>query len=468
MGDFGAKGRGLGVALLAMGAACAPNGFSAAGVEGANAASVASKVGIVPVGDYHVHLLGPTAVQPALPQLPAIELPAELGRLLRDRAALYGRTATAEELARVFTGDAQALSWQRPSRWVRGGEALGEVLKGLIPQPYRFQANAFHAGDSTGYVAGLVGAGPSERPALDFLFGIRRGADGAWRIAAENVTVKSAPPYGTTATADKLIADLDDAGIRYGVVLSTGFWLGTRFPDPADEMTREYDAVRAENDWTARQVAGYPGRLVMACSANVLREYAVREMERCKQIPQVRAFKLHFGDADVDLDKPDHLAKVRRFFKAANDRRVPIIVHFSPRRDYDSAYVELFLREVMSQAPDLFVQIAHLGGDGPGLTSPRGTAAFAAVMQAGDPRMKNVYFDFAGLVAARMTPEEGAVMAATMRRIGLRRVLYASDEAPGIGMNRPTLEHWVHTRRKLPLTAAELRIIARNVPPYIR
>jgi hypothetical protein len=55
-------------------------------------------------------------------------------------------------------------------------------------------------------------------------------------------------------------------------------------------------------------------------------------------------------------------------------------------------------------------------------------------------------------------------MATRMRQIGLDHV-YASDGAPP---NAPTGEHWVQTRRRLPLTDAELRIVANNVAPYLR
>ena len=49
-------------------------------------------------------------------------------------------------------------------------------------------------------------------------------------------------------TADRLIAQLDAAGIRRAVVLSTAYALGSAWTErPADE----YAAVRAENDWTA-------------------------------------------------------------------------------------------------------------------------------------------------------------------------------------------------------------------------
>ena len=57
------------------------------------------------------------------------------------------------------------------------------------------------------------------------------------------------------------------------------------------------------------------------------------------------------------------------------------------------------------------------------------------------------------------------MMVTRMRQIGLSRILYASDGQPP---NKPTAEHWMQTRRKLPLTLAELKFLADNVAPYMR
>lgn len=424
---------------------------------------------IVPLVDHHQHLLGPAALPPPEPQLPFVEVPPELRRLLDERARINANAKTAADLSGAFIEEGQFLSWGRPSKWIRGSEALLQVANGVRPILYRYEANAFRLDGDAGYVAGSVGVRVKESDpptyALDFLFGLQRGADGLWRIAAENTTIRTAPMYGAPILAEKLVADLDEAGMQRAIVLSNAYWLGGRFADRADEMTKEYDAVRAENDWVAEQVARFPERLVMACSAHPLKAYAIAELERCAKFPQAKAFKLHIADADVRLDNLEHLEKLRRFFKAANDRRVPIVVHLAPRANYGPKEVELLLSEVLSQAPDIVVQIAHLAGDGPGITSPDALEAFAKARQAGDPRTKNLYFDFAGLVTAKTSAEEAALMVTRMRQIGLEHVLHASDGAPP---NAPTGEHWTHTRRKLPLTDAELRIVANNVAPYMR
>lgn len=427
---------------------------------------IRARATIVPSVDHHQHLLGPTAVQRAPAALATVELPPELRRLLDERARIAG-AATIQDVRAIFTSEAQVLTWDRPSRWVRGEEALLAIVNGVVRQPYVYKANSYAISGSSGYVAGVVAVtvDGQDYAALDFILGVRRGADGRWRIEAESTTIKTPPLYGSPITGEQVVSDLDAAGIDRAVVLSVAFWMGSRFPDAADEMTREYAAVRAENDWVAEQVSRYPTRLVMACSANVLRRYAVQELERCAQLPANRAFKLHFADSNVDLRTRDHVAAIQQFFAAANTLRMPLIIHFAPRAgDFDREYVNIFLNEIVSAAPDIPIQIAHLGGDGPGLTAPRGTQAFAEVMQAGDPRARNLYFDIAGLVTRNLSAEAAEEMAQRLREMGLGRILYASD---GQGPNEPTAVHWTQTRLRLPLTESELSIVANNVAPYM-
>ena len=116
-------------------------------------------------------------------------------------------------------------------------------------------------------------------------------------------------------------------------------------------------------------------------------------------------------------------------------------------------------------APDVPVQIAHLGGSGPRL-DPATSAAMtllAEAMSNGEPAMKNVYFDITTNVMERSSEADAAFMAARIRQIGLTRILYGSDGPPA----PPASEGWRVQRQKLRLTPAELQVIAGNVAPYI-
>lgn len=461
------------VGTLCVLAGCAQSASPARAQAGSTAPVPAThRSDIVPLVDYHVHLLGPYALPMPDPLAPEIEVPAEVARLLGDRARLAGNVNSVADFDDVFTPDAQLLNAAiNPTGWMHDREWFMRYINlATRDGRRRYVPNAFQASGSTGYVAGTVRDSASGTHFQNFLLAIRRGSDGVWRIALESTTRKTPPRYTRPITADRLIADLDEAGIRRAVVLSEAFWLGA----PGDEtrrMTPVADgaaAVRMENDWTAEQVARYPDRLAMACAVNLLRDFAVQELERCARIPQAVGMKLHFGDAGFRFDDPAHVEKARRIFRAANENRMAIIVHLAPRTHYGPAEVELFLDQIASQAPDVTIQIAHLAGDGPGITSPEALAAFAELRAAGDPRTRNLYFDFAGLVHQAISPAEAELMATRMRQIGLDRILFASDASPGTDANPSADQHWTVARRRLPLTDDELRTIAGNVAPYLR
>src|SRR5260370_35989409 len=60
-----------------------------------------------------------------------------------------------------------------------------------------------------------------------FLLWLKKGSDGTWRIAAQSIILA---PSGTLepVTADRLIAQLDDAGIRRALGLSLAYIHGSR------------------------------------------------------------------------------------------------------------------------------------------------------------------------------------------------------------------------------------------------
>src|SRR5580765_6691548 len=136
--------------------------------------------------------------------------------------------------------------------------------------------------------------------------------------------------------AAALIAYLDAAGIQRAAVLSTAYQFGN--PNRSS-IENEYAKVKAENDWTSRQVALFPARLRGLCGVNPLKDYAIDEITRCAQDPGLRSgLKLHFGNSDVDLDNPAHVQQLIRVFRAANDRRMGIVVHMRSSVTRQRAY----------------------------------------------------------------------------------------------------------------------------------
>ena len=262
--------------------------------------------------------------------------------------------------------------------------------------------------------------------------------------------------------ARDLTAQLDSVGIRRAVVLSMSYG----FARESIQVENELEKVRAENDWTAAQVALYPERLLGFCSVNPLRDYAVDEITRCARNAHLRTgLKMHFGASDVQLDDTAHVARVRRAFRTANEHRMAIVVHMrasvNKKRAYGARNAEVLLSELISAAPDIPIQIAHLGGaggyDDPGADSV--IAVFVDAVAKRDPRMRNVYFDLSGGLAT--STGRHALIVRRLRELGIERLLYGSDAAV-----TPSAEY--ASFRTLPLTAEEFRRIESNVAPYMR
>lgn len=268
-------------------------------------------------------------------------------------------------------------------------------------------------------------------------------------------------------TATDLVALLDSAGIRRALVLSVAYTFG----NPSRTVEDEYAKVKAENDWTAQQVAQFPDRLRAFCSVNPLRDYALEELARCARDPQLHfGLKLHFGNSDVNLDDPRQVERLQRFFHAADGYRMAIVVHLhasiSQGRPYGRQEADIFLNQLLPQAPDVPVQIAHLAGAG-GYGDPAADQALRVFIEAiakHDPLTERLYFDVTGVTGEDISARQADLIATRIRQLGVERVLYGSDAAiPG----NPPARGWAAFRH-LPLTEAEFQTIANNLTPYMR
>jgi predicted TIM-barrel fold metal-dependent hydrolase len=179
----------------------------------------------------------------------------------------------------------------------------------------------------------------------------------------------------------------------------------------------------------------------------------------------MRGLKLHFGNSDVDLSKPDHVTRVRAVFAASNRLRIPIVAHlWTIGRQYGAKDSRLFIDRILPAAPDIVVQVAHMAGAGPGWTDDA-LGVLAEAVAARDPRTRNLYFDVA-TVADEQPPERLKQLAARIRQIGVDRILYGSDAA--FGGRKTANEEWGTFRGMVPLDDQEFAAIRENVAPYLR
>jgi len=260
---------------------------------------------------------------------------------------------------------------------------------------------------------------------------------------------------------------LDKAGIRRGVVLSMGYTFGDerkKIPESdRDRLTAE------ENDWTSEQVVHSDGRLVGFCGVNPLRSSALAEIDRCLKLPGMIGVKLHFANSGVSMRNPDHVAKLQRIFAEANVHHAPIVVHLHARTGspYGAEDAQIFIEELLPYAPKVIVQVAHLAGSGE--FPPDAEAAmrvFEGAIQRHDARVRNLYFDQSTVATSSSSAEDGARIAAAIRGVGVKRVLFGSDMV--VSYNPPPGPSWANFKQRVPLRSSELKAIAGNVPPYMR
>jgi predicted TIM-barrel fold metal-dependent hydrolase len=411
-----------------------------------------------PVADHHAHLQSRASWWLFHESLPVVAIPDDIDRLLRAFERGW-QSLDKSNIAALFTEDGM-MQWA--DDWARGRRAIRIALLGKSGA-LRLRAQVFETHDSLGVVAGAYGF-YRDTTWVDqgrYVLSLRKARGAEWQIAVAFLsnTTPAVPPVGDPITADHLIAQLDSVGIRRAAVLSLAYQFGA----PYRRMTDELAKVRAENDWVGQQVGRYPGRLVGFCSFNPLATYALEELARCGRIPNISGVKLHFTNSDVELRNREHVERLRSVFRAANALRFPIVVHM---RTLDPTYgrqdAEVFLRDLLAEAPDIPVQIAHLAGwGGYGPETDQALGVFADAIAAGDRRTTNLYFDLSAVVSRGFSTDTKQLIVKRIRQIGIRRVLFAVDGA------EPPWTVWANVMT-LPLETAELRTIAGNLAPYFR
>ena len=298
-------------------------------------------------------------------------------------------------------------------------------------------------------------------------------ADHHQHLFSPDIIALIAPAPGPDAlreiTVADLLAHLDQAGIRRAAIMSVAYMVGR----PSRVIEDEYAKVKRENDWTGAQAAKHPERLRAFCGFNPLKDYALAELERCAAHPQLRhGIKMHFGNSDVQLENPAHIARLKEVFRAANKHRMAIAVHMrasiSLKRPYGEAQARAFLEHLMPQAGDIVVQVAHFAGAGPGYEDPPANEVmrvFADAAARRDPNTRSLWFDVASIATPDITPAHAREMVERIRKVGPDKILYGSDAAtPG---NMTPRQAWA-AFSALPLTEAELERIANNIAPYLR
>jgi len=274
----------------------------------------------------------------------------------------------------------------------------------------------------------------------------------------------------TKPTATTALSLLDEAGVERAVLLSSGylFLTGGKMADAATEA-RE---LRAENQFTVDTALASNGRFIAFIAINPMDPSASEELAYWKGKPGVSGIKLHLGAAGFHASSPKQVATLAKFFAAAREARLPLVVHLRGGGPFPKTDVETFITKVLSQAGDLPVQIAHGGGyagaDPPTIDS---VSAFGAAIARHAPGTNNLVFDISGVVLPEKTAKalgssdaQLKLFVAQMRKIGLNRFVLGSDW-PALGRIAP---YYALMRKKLPVTDAEWAQLCANEAPYLK
>ena len=448
--------------LLALCAPLLATVASSATVNGQsrNTGPLVERSAIVPAVDAHQHLMSPAIAEHQSEKPPAtVNLPADLAAFLKARISASRDRAALPEL---YTERAWFLESFNPA-FIQTRDSIVDWWVGSTDSPYDLVPIGFGIEGSAAFITSYLTDSKTRKRDAHVVQSLAKGGDGRWRITTETLTM-GGPRTVAPISADYLVALLDSAGIRRAIVHSLAYQRGSSRQEAAAESA----LVKAENEWTAAQVAQFPDRLRAFCSFNPIKSYALAELTRCANSGAFRGIKLHMGNSRVDFEKPGDVERLRAVFAAANARKLPIVVHLATYgTPYGRKGAMTFLDQVLPAAPDITVQIAHLAS--PGRLDPVSDSAlvvFADAITAGDARVKNLMFDVTTVIDPKTSAARIKLVASRLRQLGMTRILYGSD-TPDPEHQTPR-DGWASFRDRLGLTDDELRTIASNLPAYAR
>ena len=255
---------------------------------------------------------------------------------------------------------------------------------------------------------------------------------------------------------------LDEAGIEQGVLLSVAYAFASPFAKQ-DNLDVAH-LTRLENEYNVAAALASGGRLKAFVGVNPLSGGALDELRYWAHRDGVTGVKVQLGNSGFEPKSSIDVAQLARFFAAAKEASLPIVVHARSASSHTRSDVEQFVDKVLSHASELPIQIAHAGGGG-GLDEATLTAlsVYAEAIARGAPGTEHLVFDLSVVVVSDKTDTVLAQrLAELIRTIGSERFVMASDWP---SLYSP-LKYNALLESQLPLTDAEWRTILGNRAPY--
>lgn len=180
-------------------------------------------------------------------------------------------------------------------------------------------------------------------------------------------------PRAKVATAEELIASMDEEGIDLSVILNIGW--------------TDHELCHETNDYIMEAISRYPDRLVGFCAIQPRAgDAAIAEIERC-----VRGGIRGIGEMRPDIQgfDPDDEAIMSPVIEAARHHGLILLTHSSEPVGHEymgkGSITPDILYRFISKFPDLPIVCAHWGGGLP----------FYALMPEVKTALENVFFDTA-------------------------------------------------------------------------
>ena len=210
-----------------------------------------------------------------------------------------------------------------------------------------------------------------------------------------------ADPASPMATAEELIAAMDDAGIDRAVVLGMGW--------------TDRTLARQVNDYLLESASRYRDRLIPFCSVNpAWGDEAVREAERCARLGARGIGELHPDTQGFDLTSPEVMGPI---METVRQQGMLLLTHSSEpvghRYPGKGATTPDVLLGLIQRYPDIPIVCAHWGGGLP----------FYNLMPEIRGTLQNSYFDS----AASSYLYQPEVFSIAARLVGAEHILFGSD-----------------------------------------
>lgn len=259
--------------------------------------------------------------------------------------------------------------------------------------------------------------------------------------------------------ASDAVEALNHAHVSKGVVLSCAYLYGLQ---SLHLGTREIAVgTREENEFTAKEVAKYPSRLVGFFSVDPLQDSALEEIRHWGKSRVLVGLKVHFTASGININDREHRRRVAQVIAAAAADGLPVVIHIGGG-SFNATQAELFIRDVLPHAGHSWIQIAHAGGGLPreGQNNLDVLRVFADHITRNDRATRHLLFDLSYVP----DPDEGqASISAVLhevRRIGIERFVFGSD------FNVLTPEQEIRNLNKLGLSPEEWKTLQGHCAPW--